>query len=157
VKTITPSLPDRAWAAGFFDGEGCVTSHKAKPNRRPRVDLQVAQVDRIPLDEFQRIVGCGNVNGPYTPKNPNAQPVFVWSVGGANGPRTVYDRLSVFLRSRKRQQLEEAIRGYDHWIHRSECDYGHPVKMNKSETGLYCPTCRSEAAYKRWETRRVAR
>lgn len=77
-------LVDFAWAAGFWDGEGCVSlTHRSYGgNKIPRIVVQAAQVDREVLDKFCDIVGFGNVLGPYTQKNQNSQPYYVWRVEG---------------------------------------------------------------------------
>lgn len=58
-----------AWAAGFFDGEGCCRARRhgtlAKTPRRFQLVLDVSQKDRRVLDRFRRAVGVGAVYGPY--------------------------------------------------------------------------------------------
>jgi len=61
---------DRAWAAGFFDGEGCCNFSSS--NRR----LYMGQKDRRVLDKFQGIVG-GKVYGPFKTGN-----VYQYYLGG---------------------------------------------------------------------------
>jgi len=51
-----------AWAAGLFEGEGCVYSSTQTP---PQPRLQIRMCDRGPLDRFCLIVGYGKVHGPY--------------------------------------------------------------------------------------------
>ena len=51
-----------AWAAGLFEGEGCIYSTTQKP---PQPRLQIRMCDRGPLDRFCLIVGRGKVHGPY--------------------------------------------------------------------------------------------
>lgn len=48
---------EKAWAAGFFDGEGCVNI-RINPNRRwHTLTIILAQKDRRPLARFQEIFG----------------------------------------------------------------------------------------------------
>ena len=74
---------DHAWAAGFFDGEGCVLVVKAKSPAGSRgmkmtLVVSVSQLDRRPLDKLKRLYGgtihqqkkaaptqSGRVNLPY--------------------------------------------------------------------------------------------
>src|SRR5262245_61060169 len=51
-----------AWAAGFFDGEGCVTS---SDNRSARPMLFITQHDPRVLRRFWKVIGQGKVYGPY--------------------------------------------------------------------------------------------
>ena len=49
---------ERAWAAGFFDGEGSVWAYFDKrPGRRPGIGLQVEQADIRPLQRFREAIG----------------------------------------------------------------------------------------------------
>jgi hypothetical protein len=73
-----------AWAAGFIDGEGCVTIGKGYARRknvyRPRLILSVSQSYPEPLERLARIAGHGNINGPYHYKsNPlGKKPIYRW-------------------------------------------------------------------------------
>jgi len=54
---------NKIWLAGFFDGEGCITSAaqtiKGKYEKYPRVSMQIliAQKDRVILEEIQKVYG----------------------------------------------------------------------------------------------------
>jgi hypothetical protein len=50
-----------AWAAGFFDGEGCFSYSEAGQY----VCISITQSERHPLDRFCEAVGTGKVHGPY--------------------------------------------------------------------------------------------
>lgn len=50
-----------AWAAGFFDGEGCTYFKK---NDRA-LSITISQNNAGVLKRFQRAVGEGHVHGPY--------------------------------------------------------------------------------------------
>lgn len=57
-----------AWAAGFFDGEGCF-SYTAKAGF---ATVTIGQVDRRVLDRFQEAIGgVGKIYGPYTTRSPS--------------------------------------------------------------------------------------
>jgi hypothetical protein len=71
---------DLAWAAGFIDGEGCIT---LAPQNRPRnnthasvcsVLIQVTQINRVPLDKLVALFG-GYVG---TMRARNARQGWVW-------------------------------------------------------------------------------
>jgi len=53
---------DIAWAAGFFDGDGCITAtwqaRTGRPNPDMRIQVTVSQNDYRTLQHFQRIVGA---------------------------------------------------------------------------------------------------
>ncbi len=46
-----------AWAAGFFDGEGCVTLSRSRAGDPQRLQMSVAQVDERPLRRFGEAIG----------------------------------------------------------------------------------------------------
>jgi hypothetical protein len=49
--------PQLAWAAGFFDGEGCVSVRRDKrPGRKPALHLDIEQTDERPLRRFHAAV-----------------------------------------------------------------------------------------------------
>jgi hypothetical protein len=57
-----------AWAAGFFDGEGCTLLHKDRRwNGKGQLMLMINQlaVNRTVLYKFKNIVGVGDIYGPY--------------------------------------------------------------------------------------------
>jgi hypothetical protein len=59
---------DIAWAAGLFEGEGCLT--------RPKYPtMQLTTTDRDVVMKFKRVVGCGKVYGPY---NRKFKPIYQW-------------------------------------------------------------------------------
>lgn len=89
-----------AWAAGFFDGEGC-TSLKAK--RKPC--LSVTQKYPECLQRFQAALGLGKIYGPIEQKG---NQIYIFSIQNARGVDTALSLLWPFLSSIKRAQAEKA-------------------------------------------------
>lgn len=52
-----------AWAAGFYDGEGCTSVHRTNGNHNLRISIQ--QIDPRPLQRFLNAIEGGNLGGPY--------------------------------------------------------------------------------------------
>lgn len=78
-----PSETFVAWAAGFFDGEGCIFGYESVQGGRWRsfsFGLQVCQVSREPLDELQAAYG-GGVRF-QAQSNPRHRDQFAWSIKG---------------------------------------------------------------------------
>lgn len=78
-----------AWAAGFFEAEGCVTF--ARKSRS--LSLQIGQCGSpYTLYRFQDAVGIGTIGGPYGPY-PNATPkkreVWHWRASGVKGHKVM--------------------------------------------------------------------
>ena len=99
-----------AWAAGFFDGEGCITLSRGLPT------LSIAQVDREVLDRFKRAVGPGSVNGPYDYASKerrehflNRKPQYRYQLSRLDDVRNVIDLLSPYLSSIKKEKAYELL------------------------------------------------
>lgn len=93
---------DFAWAAGFFDGEGCTSVLTAKRDRHSYLRMSVSQKDREVLDKFHSIVGCGKV---YTAKT---RPIHSWDCYTETECESVLELLWPYLGSKKKQQANEA-------------------------------------------------
>lgn len=93
------------WAAGFFDGEGCIDAkrqvdkRKDPPIVRRYFRLQVAQKDRRPLDRFLAAVGTGSIRGPY----PSQGDKFFYAAQGKDAEAAL-DVIRPFLSEPKREQ-----------------------------------------------------
>ena len=130
-----PTPSDKAWAAGFFDGEGYVghsrhTSGNKGPSRDKRyrcVSVQVTQNDPRVLERFREIVGVGVVGGPYySDKRRNRQglsPMFKFHTSGLPSVTHIYDCLYDFLSPVKRQQFEKSLL----WFYASPVGSSTPV------------------------------
>jgi len=78
----------RAWAAGLFDGEGSTELHARRSAGRTLFDLR-ARVSQcgdptVPavLTRFQRIVGCGWIEGPTSGEG--YENAYKWAAGAAD-------------------------------------------------------------------------
>lgn len=49
------------WAAGYFEGEGCIYLEQRAPNGRRYARLIVSSTDLDVLQHFQSVFGCGNI------------------------------------------------------------------------------------------------
>jgi hypothetical protein len=121
---------ERAWAAGFFDGEGTAgvgSPHSAYP--QPSMEIPQSSACGIPdsLTRFQVAVGVGSITGPHPPRNPWARlPSYRWGVSGHRKVETVAGILWPWLGSAKRSQIEWALSvvhaGLVRGAHRSVAD-----------------------------------
>jgi hypothetical protein len=125
-----------AWAAGFYDGEGCTSvcdlnstrlTPKGKPKDKPRLRMSIAQsYSPETLERFQRaVLGLGSIRGPWVPKS-------VWTVGEkwewtarrAHEVIGVVGLLWPFLCTPKREQIVKAMttckpylsNRHPHWV-----------------------------------------
>ena len=129
-----------AWAAGFFDAEGstCLSDHRSHSGFK-YVEATITQGGSESMPEelirFHRIVGVGNLYGPYEQDGAN-ELVYRWRVQTLDGVRLVLHVLLPWLGGVKRVQALRAIemmddqpalpRGRPDWgSHKSHCVHGH--------------------------------
>jgi hypothetical protein len=100
------------WAAGFFDGEGCISIGKAQPqlkyykhNHHYTVRLTVYQNIRAPLQIFKELFGGTIKLRPATGKQKNNG--WVWSIGGRGLVAALTQMLPYLIV--KKEQAELAI------------------------------------------------
>ena len=124
---------ERAWAAGFFDGEGTAgvggRSRDGPTYRQPSLEIPQSSGRGVPdsLLRFQLAVGAGSITGPHPPRNPWARlPSYRWEVGGHRKVETVAGSLWPWLGSAKRSQIEWSLSvvhaGLVRGAHRSPAD-----------------------------------
>ena len=101
----------RAWAAGFFDGEGYV-GNKAGGDKQHCLYLTAAvtQKTRPLLDRFQDTVGFGKVYGPH--RSGAHTPMFAWTCYGLRPTLELLRVLGPWLGPVKYEQFVAAIAYY---------------------------------------------
>jgi len=97
-----------AWAAGFFDGEGCTAKKRASGTNSNQIILSVSQKHREVLDRFMAAVGRGVVCGPYGPRR-----MHNLSVNGYDAVIAVMVLLWPHLGSEKRDQFRRTVEWLD--------------------------------------------
>jgi hypothetical protein len=96
-----PTIFDIAWAAGIYEGEGCVILRRDKG----WISIHVNQNDPWLVEKLIRLFG----GSKFTGKTPKGKPHFRWDLHGARACGfllTVYK----FLSPRKQQKIKEAIK-----------------------------------------------
>jgi hypothetical protein len=106
-----------AWAAGFFDGEGCTCLRKeykknnlGKRYRTISVQMQIVQVRSEPLRRFHNVLGLGSFGGPYTPSGKNSKRYFKWSTAGRKSVCQALILMWPWLSLPKREQAQQVWR-----------------------------------------------
>lgn len=74
LSVPTEAVARIAWAAGLFEGEGCIVFNKVKACRR----LTLVSTDLDVLEKFQRAVGAGNIRSRRV--YGNRKPCWIWGV-----------------------------------------------------------------------------
>ena len=106
-----------AWAAGFWDGEGCTYRHlnQAKSvtwNRGATPGMSLGQSgSREGLDRFQTALsGLGKVYGPYPqPEGPGRKPRYRWELVGRWRCQQALAYLWSYLSSEKKDQAKRVF------------------------------------------------
>lgn len=109
-----------AWAAGFFDAEGCFST-----TSRVGVSASITQTDRELLDRFQSIVGLGKVYGPYQTQASDRyprKPHYFFKAHGLERVQALLAMLWIWLGTAKKGQAIERL----DWT--TTCHKGHVKK-----------------------------
>lgn len=109
LKDLQNAKPEElAYAAGFFDGEGCILFKMPKrEGGRPSLEIAVSQSEEGVLEVLRELLG-GTIN--YTPpeklprrKDGNlARPRWVWRAGGRTARRAL-EYMHQYLWVKKRE------------------------------------------------------
>jgi hypothetical protein len=78
----------RAWAAGFFEGDGTIGAYSARRHAagRPVLGASIGQASSngVPtcLTRFQSVIGAGTIRGPIAPRGWSKLPQYRWLASG---------------------------------------------------------------------------
>jgi len=148
-----PTREQIAWAAGLFDGEGCINAYRRKTKWGVIVRLDMTDEDVV--QRFAAIMGVGQVHGPrQAQKGPNRKPLYGWYVQDASDALAVIELLLPWLGIRRKARALEVARiaatiGPCN-AERTHCPNGHPYEGDNlvverlNGTGRRCRVCRNE-------------
>lgn len=96
---------ERAWAAGFFDGEGWAAQRK----RGVMARVNQASHNGVPevLERFWRVVGAGRIGGPYV--KCGRKPLYRWIASSRGDVRATLEAVAPWIGEVKRAELESAV------------------------------------------------
>lgn len=92
-----------AWAAGFFDGEGCTSYHRRLTGRGAQLRMAINQMKRLPLVRFKKAVGAGAIYPCRT------QGGYMWSTGDYQTILRIFNLLLPYLCNIKIRQARQKI------------------------------------------------
>lgn len=140
--TETTKREELAWAAGFFDGEGCFTITKDKNGVPAYARCSINQIHPEVLLRFQAAVELGKVSGPYFKGN-KRQPLYHFQCTDYYGTKAIYELLHPFLGSIKREQGRMVFeQAREPKTSKEFCKRGHQrVPENTTQWGQ-CLECR---------------
>lgn len=149
--SIAPEQSDewRAWAAGFYDGEGSVYLLDHRSHKSYRIaEMAISQSSQASAPEvlrrFALITGAGHINGPYRQNDANLD-VYRWKGVVRADIEHVLSVLWPWLGPVKRAQANAVLdvirsqtdlpRGRPEWgSHKTHCIHGHEYATNRLRT-----------------------
>jgi hypothetical protein len=156
-KTFTET--ELAWAAGFFDGEGCTTHRRSNKEALPYPTLNVSQNNPQTLKRFQDAVcQIGAIYPANHRSGKYSKPMFSFSVSSFEKVQFVISLLWKFLSEQKRGQATRVFNNYYDAISvhesRSFCPRGHLYTLESIVVGRsrLCRVCHKEGTDKKIKT-----
>jgi hypothetical protein len=109
LAAIGQRYTDIVWAAGLFEGEGCISfDHRFKNTRT----IQIKMTDLDVMERYVDVVGYGKLRGPYKEKKtPGSKPFWQHSVCKGS---EVLRILKMFLPHLGKRRSEKAIEAINH-------------------------------------------
>lgn len=100
------------WAAGLFDGEGCITSRKKD---KACLNLCLAMTDEDSVIKFHQVVGVGNVTIKNSPsmKIKGWKTAWVWNTSGFENVQFVVASLWEGLSLRRKSRYKDLLSVYN--------------------------------------------
>lgn len=96
---------DLAWAAGLFEGEGCISA-----GRQDSYILQLVSTDEDVVRRFYRVIELGTISGPFIPNgNVKYKPAWKWCCTNQYEMLAVLVALWPWLGERRQEKAREAI------------------------------------------------
>lgn len=108
MTDFVPNPIEIAWAAGFFDGEGCATVRSNGGGKYLYLRLVISQNDTEVLERFMHAVGVGYILGPTHYKD-KSLPMYQWQVNRNADVMSVIDLLMPLLSSKKKKQIADKL------------------------------------------------
>jgi hypothetical protein len=135
-----------AWAAGLFEGEGCI-SYTGKNS----VTLSLGMTDRDVIDRFAAVAGCGSI---AVQAHHRSKTLYRWHIGDQDRVREILGRLEPWLGQRRRERMIGAWERLSRVRRKGFCKRGHPMSGENTYTSpkgqVFCRTClRSREAARR--------
>lgn len=98
---------DIAWAAGLFEGEGCIY-WQARSNNHGQASLQIRMTDLDVLTKFVDIVQCGKIfSRDYDQASNSKKRVYKWNVQVRDDVIKVLNMLLPYLGERRTEKALE--------------------------------------------------
>jgi hypothetical protein len=97
-----------AWAAGFYEGEGCIIYSRSERSSVWRIT--VVNTDLEPLERFMKVVGAGSIYEVPKKYQAHHKKCFQWQTARSADIYAVVDLLWDHLSARRKEQINDTIR-----------------------------------------------
>lgn len=97
---------DAAWAAGIYEGEGCIVPIVGTTGRM-QVQLNVGSTDLDVLEKLLSVTGFGRITGPYL--RDDRKPKWCWRAHGWETAKTIFAAFEPHLCSRRTKRYLEVL------------------------------------------------
>lgn len=108
---MSPTDVEIAWAAGLFEGEGCITASTRPDGYVRYVNLALTMTDLDVVEKFACIVGIESVK-TYAGVYEGRKIRHVWQTNKISEVLRVYNLLEPHLGPRRRARAHELIAAY---------------------------------------------
>jgi hypothetical protein len=146
-----------AWAAGIYEGEGCIACYPKPVISNTSIVIQLSMIDRDILSRWGEIVGRGRLNGPYCRKE--YKPIWTYSMSNYENVQYTIAIFWKWLGARRREQATTVLARYrklrpepTHRGTKTHCVHGHERSeantfayiTRKGKVAKYCIPCNRE-------------
>jgi hypothetical protein len=139
---------DVAWAAGLFEGEGCLPRNQGTIGAPHYPSAALAMSDEDVVRAFRGIVNMGSV---YQERHPASKTMYRWKINGFEKTQALIGMFWPWLGSRRRDRATEMLRLYEPGRHmgrinaaKTHCPGGHPYDSANTYSyrgGRQCRAC----------------
>lgn len=154
-----------AWAAGLFEGEGSFSTRIYGERGRVGVRMSLSSTDKDVVEKFRRIVGCGNLGGPYW-HSMSTRPQWAWTLNRPEEFIRLAEVLRPFLGERRLARLDECLAAYNeqprkenHNRNKTKCPKGHSYSGQNilwDEGRRRCRECERQRSDRKNRAKRLA-
>jgi hypothetical protein len=97
-----------AWAAGLFEGEGCICLTRRRDGRMQAM-LTLKMTDRDVVDRFHKIVGYGTVRESTWYRKVGYAPQWEWRIGSWKQVKSVLHTFRPFFGERRGAKADNVL------------------------------------------------
>lgn len=136
------------WAAGIFEGEGCITMHDVSRGKMGSWQVFVTMTDRDVIERLALVLG-GSAQGPYKPPHykDHYKPFWRWQVQDRRKINDVLTLLYPHLGHRRREKCDEFFVWFSEWeAQRLSCPH---CGVHRESTKRPCKDCTNRLARER--------